>query len=134
MIARWLLPLLLIAAACQAPASAPPTLVPELTITPAPDTATDLPLQRPTLPPTWTPISLPTEIVTSSPVWPTATLFLPRSTVPATCDSFMADMQRSQIEFELGQSPSAAWTQVEGAVQYRLILASASGRIVRDDI
>lgn len=102
--------------------------------TEADPTNTPRPSGRPTLPPTWTPQPSPTMTNTPEPVFPSPTPFIPAAGVPDACSNFVADIAGSTIEFRLGTPPTAAWTSIEGAELYRLTLAEANGRVIRDDI
>ena len=73
---------------------------------------------RPTLPPTFTPTIAPTLTPT---LVPTATNTLEvRDAVSDACSSFGPDFALITRTFNVGQSPVAAWTAVEGAALYRI--------------
>lgn len=109
--------------------NAQPTAVTEPTAT-----ATQVTIRRPTLPPTWTPVLRPTETPLPTQSIPTATPFVPRSTLPEACSTFAIDFENSTREFPVGMSPRAAWTPVEGAQAYRVRLLRTDGFVIRDDI
>lgn len=82
---------------------------------------------RATLPPTWTPVILPTE---------TATVFAPTQDLTATailmtptqpgCINFGEDGSRSVPEFTLGERPVVFWLPVDGATEYELRVYDAA--------
>ncbi|MEQ8673342.1 MAG: hypothetical protein RLP44_02750 [Aggregatilineales bacterium] len=77
------------------------------------------PSGRPTLPPSWTPTTAPTLTLTSTPtVAPTQAVV----TTLEACGTFRIDRERSTSEFRLGESPTVAWTNVDGASFYRIRL------------
>lgn len=93
------------------------------------------PAGRATLPPTWTPLPQPTDIPTPTPLIPTITPFIPPDNIlPAACDAFDIDYDNTDIEFREGVSPRVSWFPVQGAIRYRVIVANASGLVIRDDI
>ncbi len=118
-------------------------VVPDVTVTTEVQTdvvvPTDAPtatqLRRPTLPPpilTVTPT--PTETPTVTPIAATPIPALVVSTPNADCNFFDVVYEESSIEFELGTSPKASWTAVNGAQLYRLALRQSSGFVINDNI
>jgi len=75
---------------------------------------------RPTLPPTWTPTPSPSATVTLGATVPVATLAV--ETIPPSCTGFGPDLQASDREFTIGESPTIVWTAVEGAGLYRVFV------------
>ena len=132
------LSLILIISACATEEQLP-TLVPTAepaTAEPQEAVETETPIERPTFPPTWTftpeiPTDTPTFTPTDAPtVEPTSQV----QTVSPVCETFGADADLSQREFQLGTAPVVAWSPVAGAVQYRVYLYDSLGGLLRDDI
>lgn len=83
--------------------------------------ASNTPLPRPTLPPTWTPEAEATATITQLP--PTATAFIPSGDTTSqseACLNYRVDFDVATREFRLGSSPTIAWTPVEGVGLYRI--------------
>ncbi|MBZ0290716.1 MAG: hypothetical protein K8I30_24030 [Anaerolineae bacterium] len=119
-----------------------PTVIPataevtEEIVTPQPS-ATPLDLRRPTLPPTWTPVS--GSEAQSSTVDPAQTPGTQAPTtapqfVPATplevCNTFGEDLQRNKRTFTVGEAPQVFWTAVEGAASYSVSLIDETGEVL----
>lgn len=136
----------LLLAACDTEEQALPTLRPlptEDISTPEPVTEapTDTPIPRPTLPPTWTPT--PTETPETAVDEQGQTLATPPAvepvvpavnTISPACDAFLPDLAASSSTFIVGTSPIIAWTPVEGAAMYWIVLSDQNGLVVKDDI
>ena len=113
------------------PTDVPPTDLPEMTATPIPPTLGD----RATLPPTWT----STPDVTETPDFTetpnvTATDLPTPNAVAQACENFEVDNELTTKEFIIGESPIAAWTQIDGAVLYHVFLYDFDGRTINDQI
>jgi len=92
-----------------------PTNTPRPTQVPPPS-----PPPRATLPPTFTPS--PTETLIPSPLPPTeGPSPVPVRTFQA-CDGFGVNFELAQEQFVLGESPTIAWTPVDGADAYRVYI------------
>lgn len=127
--------LMVMTAACSPEAEVLPTVAPqEATEEPTPlPTATPLNLQRPTLPPTWTPSPDPNsvtqpeattgadssgqaqQLATQSPAFAAATPL-------EVCTGFGEDRERNKRTFKIGESPQVFWTAVAGAGSYSISL------------
>lgn len=125
----------LFAAACQpqvVPTLTPPPPPPALN-TPAPSSTpapTSTALVRETLPPTWTPVVVPTE--TATPFYtPFAVLGVPSS---SACADFGEDFTRNSTTFAFGSSPQVFWRPLPGAVGYRIVLYGPDGSILYDGV
>jgi hypothetical protein len=129
--------LILLLAACdqQSDDETLPTRVPEqptqqapvatATITEVPLTPT--PIVRMTLPPTWTPSSTPTDLPpTNTPTFVPTVEIIPNE-LPEACNLFAVDIENSVERFNLGESPTVAWTAVEGAALYRVLVFTQTG-------
>lgn len=90
--------------------------------TPTPEPTPTTSSGRPTLPPSWTPTIAPTLTPTFTPTLPPTSGVQP---VSSACGVFGPDFANSTREFNVGDSPTIAWTAVEGARLYRLILINA---------
>ncbi|NJL56441.1 hypothetical protein HC928_15620 [bacterium] len=128
--------LLSLLAACggdsPAPTAPPPTVTmqaeqtPEPTPTPPPTTR-----PRPTLPPSWTPVSqtAPTATLVPTNLQPTdAGAAPPPARIDGdspACTNFGPDFAQLTPEFRLGESPTIAWAAVEGARLYRVVVFDA---------
>ncbi|MDW8172597.1 MAG: hypothetical protein RML73_08945 [Anaerolineae bacterium] len=112
-------------------ASETPTSEPTLSPTQGP-TAT--PRVRPTLPPTWTLTPTLSPTPTATLIIPTRTPVVIPNTLPPACSTFDAVFAESDVQFNIGQAPRVAWTPVEGAELYRLILSGPGGAIINDQI
>lgn len=112
------------------PTALPPT---EVTSTEAaPEiVATPIPIERPTLPPTWTPSPVPTE----TPIPPTPTTPLVLTPVPTliACGTFDIDRENSASTITIGQPVQVFWTPVDGAMRYRIFLLDERGFEVHVD-
>jgi hypothetical protein len=150
-----LVSILLLAAACG---QRTPNVI---TATPRPPTAVPTtevpsatPLNRPTLPPSWTPAQswtptkTPTPTITPTPTdtytpsktftvtqtytasntpTPNATnAFLQSSPLPDVCKTFGADPEKNKRDFTFGVSPTAYWTPVDSAAAYLVRLFDAN--------
>jgi hypothetical protein len=127
--------LLLAACGQSEPERELPTLIPlemndesDQEPTPTPPAATATPRTRPTLPPSWTPTPQPT----ATPGPPTATPGLPIpqaqiDTILEACSVFGPDLVNSDERISVGDSPTVAWTSVEGATLYRLYVFDEAG-------
>lgn len=125
---------LLFAAACQPQAA--PTLMPSPlppSNTPAPSNTPEpspTPLVRETLPPTWTPVIVPTETPT-----PFYTPFAVLDEEPSpTCAEFGEDANLNSTTFAFGSSPQVFWRPLPGAVGYRIVLYGPNGSILFDGV
>lgn len=130
----WLL-LILLPAACAAPPSPtatpiPPTepAVPPTEIAPPVESAlTNLPVERGTLPPTWTPVLLetltPTEVTLVPDLTSEALRFLPTLTA---CESFVFNRDSTPRTYTLGQPVTITWSAPLGAASYRVMLLDQS--------
>lgn len=140
MVMLLLMPLL---AACAQ--TAPPTatpIPPTATIIVTPE-ATPTPLQRPTLPPTWTPVSrsepeaTPTDGANAAlPVDaepPTLNPVLIPPTPLEVCNNFSEDFERNRRTFTPGEPATVYWTAVEGAASYYIALLDDLGLVAIDD-
>lgn len=133
---RWAM-VAVLAAGCQTQDVPLPTLMPtplpELptaTVAIEPPKPTSPPLERPTFPPTWTPSPDPSlATATPTPEVEAAVTALPRS-LPTleVCAPFRVDRNRSAVTFPFGTAPQVAWTPVETAQSYRVILIDEFGR------
>jgi hypothetical protein len=95
-----------------------------------PSTSTPLPTARsgrPTLPPSWTPTTGPTSTAVLTPT-PSATQPIPPTAAVSetACLNFAVDPERTTASFRLGESPTLAWTPVEGARLYRVFVFDAT--------
>jgi hypothetical protein len=113
-----------------------PTLIPldEATegtiqqLTPTPPAATATPRTRPTLPPSWTPT--PQSSPTPQPSTATPAPPIPEAQIDAiseACSVFGPDVANSDDRITVGESPTVAWTPVEGATLYRLYVFDEAG-------
>jgi hypothetical protein len=87
--------------------------------------ATQPPLDRPTLPPTWTVSPVPTEA-------PTSTVDLTSQSVQdqptlVVCGTFAVDRERSPATFTPGNPVQVYWTAVDTAARYRISLIDEQG-------
>jgi len=124
--------LVLLAACGQQPADQSlPTLIPtaaasepvaESTATSAP---TQVPLERSTLPPTWTVSPVPTQPPTATTDL-TLQAELARPTL-VVCGGFAADRERSIATFTVGNPVQVFWTAVDTAARYRISLLNDQG-------
>ena len=131
----YLLALLLLLAACTTPpapaatplpptdpAAAPPSETP----LPAGDVPTNMPIERATLPPTWTP---PVDVNADTPT-PTEVTLVPDLTSEAlrfqptlaACDAFVFDRNTTPRTFRLGEPVTISWGAPFGAARYRVSL------------
>ncbi|NDJ61909.1 MAG: hypothetical protein GYB67_12335 [Chloroflexi bacterium] len=127
---------LLLIASCSA--LQPPTPTPFPTNTPVPVTpsATFTPLPTPTpitpivLPPTWTPIFVPSPTLTPEFV------SLERSGRPtlAACANFGEDLNQNSFIFQFGTQPRVYWTPMSGAVLYQITLYDPELEILVRDV
>ena len=103
-------------------------------------TQTQLPLTRPTLPPTWTPSAgdqTDTSDNTSgtNPQPSTATPAVQGTPAPVAtevptlvvCGGFVADRAKSVSTFAIGTTPQIVWTKVDTAARYRIRLLDDTG-------
>ncbi len=143
----FLLVIITVAVACSPAAEETlPTLAPEALASPQPpavdtpvessSTATPaLPAATPTrfeLPPTWTPTFTHTPSPTPT-FTPSPEPVLP-PTLPATCDTFAVDRERSSRTFNVGTSPLVAWTEAEGTLYYRLTVYNDIGMPIFEEL
>lgn len=132
------LSLLLLLVACDQTEDSSPTATAEpptptqeaLVDTPVPPpTATEF--VRPTLPPTWTPEPTRTLIPaggasTAEPENAGEPAFAPATINPA-CGTFGPNRAETDTEFRMGNSPRIAWTMVDGAALYRVVIINEGG-------
>jgi hypothetical protein len=129
---RLLLSLSMLAlVACAAPPAptatpVPPTdpPLPPTTTSPSAESAvTNLPVERSTLPPTWTPELLetltPTEVTLVPDLTSEALRFQPTL---AACEAFVFNRDTTPRTFTLGQPVNLAWSAPLGAASYRVTL------------
>jgi hypothetical protein len=117
--------LALVGCGSQQPTEALPTLIPTpqpaaaATNTPVATVApTEVPVDRATLPPTWTPSIEPTDTTV-----PATNTSVPLSTPIPTlvaCGPFDVDRDKSASTFTVGTPTQVFWTPVQGAVRYRI--------------
>ncbi|MBZ0291547.1 MAG: hypothetical protein K8L99_03175 [Anaerolineae bacterium] len=140
--------LLLTACAQQAPTPEPEVTV-EVTeeLATAAPTATPMSLERPTLPPTWTPspsaaddTSQQAEEATAAPIdnnEPAAPTEDPNAFIPPTaleaCNSFGEDRTLNQRTFTPGAPVQVFWTPVEGAASYSVSLVNSTGSVLETE-
>ncbi len=95
------------AAATETPKTPIPTVAP-----------TQVPVDRATLPPTWTPSVEPTDTV----IPPTNTSVPLSTPIPTlvACGPFDVDRDKSASTFKVGTPTQVFWTPVQGAVRYRI--------------
>lgn len=137
----WCAGVLLLLAACgqqpsveTLPTLAPTALPPEETapVEAVSPSATPIPLDRPTLPPTWTPSPEPTragaEPAGQNTAAAPATVEQPQGQPTLiVCGTFAVDRQRSSPTFTFGNAPVVYWTAVITAARYRINLIDESG-------
>ena len=106
----------------------------EVPVTPA--TAT--PIQRATLPPTWTPLpessSMPLEpptATTEPPIDLQSDAAVPD--LPEACDTFGPDENRLSRTYRVGEDVPVYWTPVEGAEVYSVSLTGEDGNVIFTD-
>lgn len=120
------------------PLDSSPTVEGELTpvdVAPVGD-ASATPLRRPTLPPpmaTETPTPTATTTSTATPA-PSATPVFVFATPNPDCVAFDVVYEQSTVSFEIGASPRAVWTPINGAQLYRLALRMSNGFVVNENI
>lgn len=142
-----LLTLVMVLAACASgseepaateapPAEATPEVEAE-TATPEPTPTLTPTFVRPTLQPTWTPTPmntptlLPEEVAATEASAPTVP---PPATIDPACGTFGPDRAVMDTEFLLGESPTIAWTPVEGAALYRVLIYDQNGFQVHSEL
>lgn len=113
------------------PAQTEPTSGPTQTATAMPTTRA-----RPTLPPSWTPTATATVSPLPGDVQPTATGPTPTPVkvdgASPVCTNFAPDIATITREFRVGESPSIAWTAVEGAALYRVVVQNEREEIIHE--
>ena len=131
--------LLLLAACGQQPANqALPTIMPtDANVAPAtatpPSTVapTQVPLERPTLPPTWTASPGPT-IAPTATTDANAQVGVGQATL-AVCGAFAVDREHSMSTYTTGSPVQVFWTPVDTAGSYRIALLDENGTEVLVD-
>ena len=128
-------------AACAQQEQVLPTTAPIATTQAATQaaTATPLNLQRPTLPPTWTPVPDPnaqaqtqpeaTTVDQSGQPVPAQPTFSPATALEA-CTTFGEDRNLNKRSFKIGESPQVFWTAVTGAASYSVSLIDETGTVL----
>ena len=99
----------------------PPTATQPTTIAP-----TQSPLERSTLPPTWTVSPVPT-IAPTATIDTTVQAQLVKPTL-AVCGGFAADREHSMNTFTAGSPVQVFWTAVDTAARYRVALRDDTGQ------
>lgn len=134
---------MLFVAACQPAPQALPTQAATLAsteVSPEAATPTTQPTQgsveRPTLPPTWTPESAaPVQEQEATPTLEAAAEVVEPAGQPtlAVCGTFTVDRERSVVNFPAGTSPQVFWSAVATSVRYRLELTDVEGNPLTND-
>lgn len=134
--ASLLLLLTLLVAACGgqvAPTSTPvpPTLPPPTAELPSEPATLQPTVFVPTLPPTWTPVVIPTVFAPEIDLTNVALLALPTNTA---CAGFLSDRTQSAQFFIMGQPVVVVWTPVPTAARYRVTLLDRGARALWFDV
>lgn len=108
-----------------------PNLDPATATVVATEVATQSPLERPTLPPTWTVSPVATEP-------PTATTDMTRQAelikpTLVVCGGFTADRERSGAIHSGGNPVQVFWSAVSTAARYRISLSNSLGEVLLTD-